>query len=193
MSTFEKLLLIYMSGAAATFLSYMLLVWPLGMINARVSGKYYFLRKSLEAKGEKCNSLWRDIVEHCNEQQWMWWLSWLSFCLLIPLEFFATLALYLKIRRTMTNRLRQIVGVLAFTDTTYWLNAPACAAIIAYKLELVSIHLDPKIIANEIKNMVKDMPPSKSVDSKHILGYLRNFFPELPESFYIECDGYLVN
>ncbi|CAI8365514.1 MAG: Uncharacterised protein [Opitutia bacterium UBA7350] len=191
MSTYEKLLLIYAAGMAASFLSYLLIIWPLGIINARVSGKYYFAKKSLEAKGEKCNSLWRDTVEHFNEQQWVWFLSWLSFCLFIPLEFFATLAIYFKIKRTMTNRLRQIIGVLAFAETGY--NYSVIAALIAYKIEQACSRLDPKVIASEINCMIEDMPSGQSSDSKHILGYLRNFFPELPESFYIECDRYLVN
>lgn len=152
MSTFEKLLLIYAAGMAASFLSYLLMIWPLGTINARVSGKYYFAKKSLEVKGEKCNSLWRDTVEHFNEQQWVWFLSWLSFCLYIPLEFFVTLALYFKIKRTMTNRLRQIIGVLAFAETGY--NYSVFAALIAYKIEQASSRLDPKVIASEINCMI---------------------------------------
>lgn len=194
MDTVKTLLLIYLSGVAAYFIGYIILIFPLGMINARVSGRYYFGRKCLEAKGGKY-SLWKDFAEYLNDINFVCWFSWLGFCFIVPAELFATVHLYFKIKRTSTDRLRQIVGVLAFTNTDrYSLDASVCAAIIAYKLEIVAIRLDPAIIASEIKNMVKDMPSfSNTIDSKDILGYLKNFFPELSKSFYLECDQHLEN
>ena len=96
----------------------------------------------------------------------------------------------------MTDRLRHIIRALAFNDGDCSINASVdasvCAALVAYELEHTFIRLDPKVIANYIKCMKEDMHSGLNIDAKDVIGYLRNFFPELPESFYIECDRNLA-
>ena len=57
------LMLIYVSGVVAFFLFYLLLIYPLGVITARIAGQYYYAEKSLFIAGKKY-PLWRECMEH---------------------------------------------------------------------------------------------------------------------------------
>lgn len=186
------LFLLYVSGVAACFLSNFILILPIRMLGIRTSGEHYYHCKIMAVRGEKY-SFWQDHVQtikECLLRQW--WLSWLWFFLFQPYEVFAFLIVYFKIKRTVTDRLRHIIRALAFNGGDCSVNASVCAALVAYELENTFICLDPKVIANYIKCMKEDMHSGLNIDAKDIIGYLRNFFPELPEAFYVECDRYLA-
>ena len=190
------LFLFYVSGVAASFLGNLILIFPIRMLGIRTSGEHYYHCKIMAVRGEKY-SFWKDSVQTIKEcLLGQWWLSWLFFFFIQPVEVFSFLIVYFKIKRTVTDRLRHIIRALAFNDGDYSVNASVdakvCAALIAYELECTFIRLDPKVIANYINCMKEDMHSGLNIDSKHIIGYLRNFFPELPEAFYVECERYLA-